>query len=91
LDPALRVKSMFAAKDAWTAEEATPYLERFVVASLLMHDNDNDGGGADDGRGLPNCRSTTTTTLVANLLGRHAWEMTVGGVGGISVTKFVVK
>ncbi len=81
---------MFSAKDAWTAEEATPYLERFVVASSLTHDND-DGGGADDGRGSPNRRSTTTTALVAYLLGRHARATTVGGVGGVLVTKFLAK
>jgi hypothetical protein len=53
-DPALRVKSMFAAKYAWTAEEATPYLERFVVASLLTHDDDNDSGVPTMGGG---CRT----------------------------------
>ena len=28
---------MFAMKDVWTVEEATPYLERFIVASSLTH------------------------------------------------------
>ena len=85
---------MFAAKDALTAEEETPYLERFIVA-LLTHNNDN-GKGADDGRGSPNRQSTTTTTtttttLVADLLGRHARATTVGGVGGVLVIKFMAK
>ena len=28
---------MFAMKDVWTVEEATPYLERFILASSLTH------------------------------------------------------
>ena len=43
-DVAVRIGSMFALRDAWTAEEATPYLERFVGVAPS-----SDGeGGIDD-------------------------------------------
>jgi hypothetical protein len=48
-DPALRIGSMFAVRDAWTAEEATPYLERFAVASSS---SSADGDGGDDSEGV---------------------------------------
>ena len=31
LVPSIRIKSMFAMQDAWTLDEAVPYLEKFVV------------------------------------------------------------
>jgi len=33
LVPLLRIKSMFATRDAWTLEEAVPYLEKFMIVS----------------------------------------------------------
>ncbi|KAL3786755.1 hypothetical protein ACHAW5_002956 [Stephanodiscus triporus] len=85
-DVALRIGSMFALRDAWTAEEATPYLERFVV---VASSSDREGGG-DYGNGSG--RSTTTTT-VADLLGRHARATTApeGGKIDVSVVKYVAK
>jgi len=79
---------MFAVRDAWTVEEATPYLERFAVASSS---SSADGGGGDDGR----VSGTSTTTAVADLLGRHARATTTAtpgrGGGVVSVTKYVTK
>ena len=39
LVPSIRIKSMFAMQDAWTLDEAVPYLEKFVVC------NNEDGDG----------------------------------------------
>ena len=32
--PSFRIKSMFAVRDAWTPEEAAPYLEKFVARGI---------------------------------------------------------
>jgi hypothetical protein len=83
-DPALRIGSMFAVRDAWTAEEATPYLEKFAVASSL---SSADGDGGDDGKGS----GKSTRTAVVDLLGRYARATTTAAPGGVSVTKYVAK
>ena len=87
-DPALRIGSMFAVRDAWTAEEATPYLKRFAVASSS---SSADGDGGDDGKGS----GKSTRIAVVDLLGRYARATTTAAPGrvggGVSVTKYVAK
>ena len=76
-----RIKSMLAVRDAWTVEEAVPYLEKFVVGHKR-------GAGGKEGS------SSSLQASVAKMLGKHAKAVTLTemGVDGedVPVTKFVV-